>query len=79
MEGIIYDVSTLYIGLVSEIISQLNIDVNISAIEIKYIVSDMCPPIGIHNNVGVRIFLDQKKVNLDFFFKISIVHLFERL
>ena len=59
--------STLYSGLVSAIISQLNIDVNRSAIEIKYIVSDMCPPISIHNDVGVMVFLDQKKVNLNFF------------
>ena len=29
----------------------------------------MCPPVSIHNDVGVRVFLDQKKVNLDFFTK----------
>ena len=29
----------------------------------------MCPPITIHNDVGVNVFLDQKKVNLDFFLK----------
>lgn len=69
IEGIIYDASTLYSGLVSEILSQLNIDVDISAIQIKYIVNDMCLPVSIHNDVGVRVFLDQKKVNLDFFTK----------
>lgn len=69
MEGIIYDVSTLYNGLVSEITLQLNIDVNISIIEIKYIVSDMCLLVSIHNDVGVRVLLDPKKANLDFFTK----------
>ena len=61
MEGIIYDVSILYSGLVSAITSQLNINVNISAIEIKYIVSDMCPPVSIHNDVGMRVFLVKRK------------------
>ena len=64
--------STLYSGLDSEIILQHNIDVNISAIEIKYIVSYMCPLVSIHNDVGVRIYLYQKKVNLDFFTKYSL-------
>ncbi|KAK4734968.1 hypothetical protein R3W88_009229 [Solanum pinnatisectum] len=45
------------------------IDVNINDIEIKYIVSDQCPPISIHNDVGVWVFLDQKKANVDFFTK----------
>ncbi|XP_049405088.1 uncharacterized protein LOC125868503 [Solanum stenotomum] len=43
--------------------------VNISDIEIKYIVSDRCPPVSIHIDVGVWIFLDQKKTNVDFFTK----------
>ncbi|XP_049366939.1 uncharacterized protein LOC125831844 [Solanum verrucosum] len=69
MEGIIYDYSSLYSGLVSAITSQLMIDANIHNIEIKYIVSDRCPPVSIHNDVGVRIFLDQNKSNVDFFTK----------
>ncbi|XP_049387280.1 uncharacterized protein LOC125851550 [Solanum stenotomum] len=69
MEGIIYEYSSLYSGLVSAITSQLMIDANIHNIEIKYIVSDICPPVGIHNDVGVRVFLDQKKYNVDFFTK----------
>ncbi|KAK4724829.1 hypothetical protein R3W88_027608 [Solanum pinnatisectum] len=48
------------------------IDVNINDIEIKYIVSDRCPPVSIHNDVGVRVFLDQKKANVDFFTKYSL-------
>jgi len=67
MEGIIYEYSSLYSGLVSAITSQLMIDANIHNIEIKYIVSDRCPPVSIHNDVGVRVFLDQKKANVDFF------------
>ncbi|KAH0662483.1 hypothetical protein KY284_027414 [Solanum tuberosum] len=51
MEGIIYEYSSLYSGLVSAITSQLMIDANIHNIEIKYIVSDRCPPISIHNDV----------------------------
>ena len=43
MYGIIYDASTLYIGLVNAIITQLNIEENINSIEIKYIVNDICP------------------------------------
>ncbi|XP_049356847.1 uncharacterized protein LOC125821471 [Solanum verrucosum] len=69
MEGIIYEYSSLYSGLVSAITSQLMIDANIHNIEIKYIVSDRCPPVSIHNDVGVQVFLDQKKANVDFFTK----------
>ncbi|KAH0696603.1 hypothetical protein KY289_014085 [Solanum tuberosum] len=69
MEGIIYEYSSLYSGLASAITSQLMIDANIHNIEIKYIVSDRCPPVSIHNDVGVRVFLDQKKSNVDFFTK----------
>ncbi|KAK4719235.1 hypothetical protein R3W88_017573 [Solanum pinnatisectum] len=69
MEGIIYESSSLYSGLVSAIKLQLMIDVNINDIEIKYIVSDQCPPVSIHNDVGVRVFLDKKKANVDFFTK----------
>ena len=29
----------------------------------------MCPPVSIHNDAGERVFIDQKKVNLDFFTK----------
>ena len=79
MEGILYDTSTLYTGLVNAIVTQLNIEENLNSVEIKYIVSEMCPPIKIHNDVGVKVYLDQMKVNLDFFYKISIMHYFERL
>ncbi|KAK4710314.1 hypothetical protein R3W88_004827 [Solanum pinnatisectum] len=72
MEGIIYESSSLYSCLVSAITSQLKIDVNINDREIKYIVSDRCPPVSIHNDVSVQIFLDQKKANVDFFTKYSL-------
>ena len=42
MEGILYDISTLYTGLVNAIVTQLNIEENINSVEIKYIVSEMC-------------------------------------
>ncbi|KAK4734139.1 hypothetical protein R3W88_008400 [Solanum pinnatisectum] len=69
MERIIYESSSLYSGLVSVKTSQLRMDVNINDIEIKYIVSDRCPPVSIHNDLGVWVFLDQKKANVDFFTK----------
>lgn len=69
MEGVLYDSSSLYSGLVSMITSQLLIDTTINDLEIKYLVDDRCPLVRIHNDVGVRVFLDQKKVNLDFFTK----------
>ena len=47
MEGIIYDASSLYSGLVSAITWQIKVDVNINDIEIKYKVSDKCPPVSI--------------------------------
>lgn len=61
MEGIIYGSSSLYSDLVCAIISQLMIDVKINDIQIKYIVSDTCPPVSIHNDIGVWVFLDKKK------------------
>ena len=79
MEGILYDTSTPYTGLVNVIVTQLNIEENLNSVEIKYIVSEMCPPIKIHDDVGVKVYLDQMRVNLDFFYKISFMHHFERL
>ncbi|KAK6796753.1 hypothetical protein RDI58_004454 [Solanum bulbocastanum] len=38
MEGIIYESSSLYSGLISANTSQLKIDININDVEIKYIV-----------------------------------------
>lgn len=47
--------------------SQLRLDATINELEIKYIVSDRCPPVYIQNDVVVHLFLDQKKLNTDFF------------
>ncbi|XP_060210368.1 uncharacterized protein LOC132637273 [Lycium barbarum] len=69
VEGILYDSKSKFSGLVTVIAAQLGIDTTIQGLEIKYIVSDKCPPMTIHNNMGVHVYLDQKKENKNFFSK----------
>lgn len=59
----------LYNGLVNSIVLQLHFDITIDKIEIKYIINDRCLPMCIRNDVGVRVYLDQKKIDVDFFIK----------
>lgn len=66
MEGIIYEASTLCDGLVKATSSQIGVDTTVDELEIKYIMNERFPPIHIHNDVGVRVYLDQSKVNIDF-------------
>ncbi|KAM3232734.1 hypothetical protein P3L10_018093 [Capsicum annuum] len=67
-----YDSTTKYNGLVKAIAKQLGIDTTIKELEIKYLVSDRCPPISIHNDTSVQVYLDQKKYNMDFFSKFPL-------
>ncbi|XP_060183238.1 uncharacterized protein LOC132613214 [Lycium barbarum] len=55
IEGIKYDSNSNYNGLISTIAAQLGIDTTVQTIMIKYIASDRCPPMIIHNDMGVWI------------------------
>lgn len=69
VDGIMYDSNTKYNGLIKTIATQLKIDINYVQIEIRYIVSDKCPLVIIHNDTGVKVHLDQKIIISEFFFK----------
>jgi len=69
LEGVIYNSDTKYIGLVDAIADQLGIDTIVDELNIMYLVSDRSPPMSIHNDMGVHVYLDQRRVNVDFFSK----------
>lgn len=62
---------SLYNGLADAITLQLGVGATIDELEIKYIISEWWQPINIHNDIGVRVFLNHKKVIVDFFIKYS--------
>ncbi|KAK4713492.1 hypothetical protein R3W88_019399 [Solanum pinnatisectum] len=64
-----YDPTTKYEGLIIAISSQLGVDTTIYHLELKYFVSSPPPPMKIHNDMGVQVYLDQKRCNSDFFSK----------
>ncbi|KAH0762713.1 hypothetical protein KY290_018786 [Solanum tuberosum] len=72
IKGVMYDPTTKY-GLITAISSQLRVDTTIYHLKLKYFVSGPSPPMKIHNDMGVQVYLDQKRCNSDFFFKISFM------
>ncbi|KAH0701780.1 hypothetical protein KY285_016058 [Solanum tuberosum] len=69
IEGVMYDPTTKYEGLITAISSQLGVDTIIYHLELRYFVSGPSPPMKIHNDTGVQVYLDQKRCNSDFFSK----------
>jgi len=69
IEGVMYDPTTKYEGLITAISSQLGVDTTIYHLELRYFVSGPSPPMKIHNDTGVQVYLDQKRCNSDFFSK----------
>lgn len=72
IEGVIYDATTKYDGLIKTIALKLEVNTIIFELVIKYLVSDRCPSLNIHNDMGVQVYLDQKN-KFKFLFKISIL------
>ncbi|KAH0699024.1 hypothetical protein KY284_013239 [Solanum tuberosum] len=72
IEGVMYDPTTKYEGLITTISSQLGVDTIIYHLELRYFVSGPSPPMKIHNDTGVQVYLDQKRCNSDFFSKYSL-------
>ncbi|KAK4708215.1 hypothetical protein R3W88_029140 [Solanum pinnatisectum] len=64
-----YDANTKYEDLINTISSQLSVYTIIFHLEIKYVVSGPSPPIKIHKDMGVQVYLDQKRCYSDFFLK----------
>ncbi|KAH0658736.1 hypothetical protein KY289_027484 [Solanum tuberosum] len=69
IEGVMYDPTTKYEGLLTTIASQLGVDTTIYHLELRYFVSGPSLPMKIHNDTGVQVYLDQKRCNSDFFSK----------
>ncbi|PHT31915.1 Subtilisin-like protease SBT5.4 [Capsicum baccatum] len=62
IDGIMYDATTKYNGLVEAIATQLMIDTSANTLEIRYIISDRCLSMVIHNDTNVQVYLEQKKI-----------------
>ncbi|KAF3667489.1 hypothetical protein FXO38_08569 [Capsicum annuum] len=69
IDGIMYDATTKYKGLVEAIATQLMIDTSANTLEIRFIISDRCPSMVIHNDTSVQVYLEQKTLVADFFLK----------
>ncbi|KAM3375233.1 hypothetical protein P3S68_013947 [Capsicum galapagoense] len=69
IDEIMYDATTKYKGLVEAIATQLMIATSVNNLEIRYIISDRCPTMIIHNDTSVQVYLEQKKTIVDFFLK----------
>ncbi|KAH0727890.1 hypothetical protein KY290_003603 [Solanum tuberosum] len=69
IEGVIYDPTTKYEGFITSISSQLGVDTTIYHLKLKYFVNGPSPPMKIHNDMGVQVYLDQERCNSDFFSK----------
>ncbi|KAM3237605.1 hypothetical protein P3L10_012634 [Capsicum annuum] len=72
IDGIMYDTTSKYKGLVEAIATQLIIDTSANNLEIRYIISDRCPTMIIHNDTSMQVYLEQKKTVVDFFLKYSL-------
>ncbi|KAG5604889.1 hypothetical protein H5410_026381 [Solanum commersonii] len=66
IEGVMYDANTKYEGFINTKSPQLGVDTTIFYLELKYVVSGPSPPIKIHNDMGVQVYLYQKRFNFDF-------------
>lgn len=62
---VIYNDDTQYVGLVDVLAAQLGIDTTFNELDIRYFVSDKSPPLSIYNDMSVRVYLDQRRVNAD--------------
>ncbi|KAH0650237.1 hypothetical protein KY284_030149 [Solanum tuberosum] len=54
IEGVMYDPTTKYEGLITTMSSQLGVDTTIYHLELRYFVSGPSPPMKIHNDTGVQ-------------------------
>lgn len=58
MEGVLYDTTSKYDGLLRVIASQIGVDTRCIDLVIQYIVNMHSPPLKIHNDMEVRVYLD---------------------
>ncbi|XP_075112267.1 uncharacterized protein LOC107783443 [Nicotiana tabacum] len=63
VDAIVVDENASYSILISTIAEQLSIDTSEKIVEIKYMVNDNCPPMEIRNDMGVRVYMENKKEN----------------
>ncbi|KAH0672122.1 hypothetical protein KY284_023209 [Solanum tuberosum] len=73
IEGVMYDPTTKYEGLLIAISSQLGVDTTIYHLELRYFVSGPSPPMKIHNDTGVQVYFRSKEMQFRFLFKISFM------
>jgi len=70
---VIYDANTKYEGLITTIAFQLGVDTTIFHLKLKCVVSGSSPPMKIHNDMGVQVYLDKKNAILISFQSIHYV------
>ncbi|XP_070017356.1 uncharacterized protein [Nicotiana sylvestris] len=66
VEGVVISTETKFIDFVSTISKQLMIDTTINLLEIQYKCDEDSPPMMIHNDMGLRVYIELKKKNYAF-------------
>lgn len=62
IEGVIFNASTKYEGLLTTIATQLGVDTSIYELVLEFVVSAQSPPMRIHNDMGIYVYLDKKNI-----------------
>lgn len=53
-----HDINTKYKGLVNDVVTQLRINMTSIQTEIRYIISDKCSSMIVHNETSEKVYLD---------------------
>ncbi|KAG5568463.1 hypothetical protein H5410_064526 [Solanum commersonii] len=64
-DGVLINTESNFATLVSIIATQLSIDTSTSKVEIRYKIDERSPPIQIHNDMGVKVYVETKKEHRD--------------
>lgn len=64
-DGVLIHIESMFATLVSVITTQLSIDTSTNKVEIRYKIDERSPPIQIHNDMGVKVYLETKKEHRD--------------
>ncbi|XP_075088205.1 uncharacterized protein LOC142170246 [Nicotiana tabacum] len=66
VEGVVISTETKFIDFISTISKQLMVDTTINLLEIQYKCDEDSPPMMIHNDMGLRVYIELKKKNYAF-------------
>ncbi|XP_060210214.1 uncharacterized protein LOC132637084 [Lycium barbarum] len=66
VDGILIRTDIKFEDFVATISKQLSVDVEINSLEIHYKVDENSPPMSIHNDMGLLVYIEMKKITQDF-------------